>query len=179
MASIRHLGTSITLTLAAIVLSGCTTAVHVGTIEPGVRITKLTAVGYGASSSLERQTEGQKKLLAMRASKLDAYRSMAEQVYGVRIIGNSTVGSMMVSNDNVRSQVDAYIRGAKVVNITQIADGNYETTIEMDFDDSVIKTYINKAPDGYQVEDSKRSVGPGSSAGTRYYRSGGSFYYAE
>ncbi len=179
MASIRHISTSIAILLAGVILSGCTTVVPVGVIDPGVRITKLTAVGYGASSSLERYTEGQKKLLAMRASKLDAYRSMAEQVYGVRIVGNSTVGSMMVSNDNVRSQVDAYIRGAQVVNITQIADGNYETTIEMDFDESVIRTYINRAPNGYRVEDNKSSVGPGSSSGTRYYRSGGSFYYAE
>ena len=179
MASIRYLGISITLTLAAIALSGCTIAVPVRVTESGARITKLTAVGYGASNALERYTEGQKKLLAMRASRLDAYRSMAEQVYGVRIVGNSTVGLTMISNDSVRSQVDAYIRGAKVVNITQMADGNYETTIEMDFDESVIRTYIDKVPDGYRVEDNKSFIGPGPSSGTRYYRSGGSFYYAE
>ena len=56
---------------------------------------KITAIGYGASSSYEGYTTGQKRLMAMRTSKLDAYRSLAEQIQGVRVNGNSTVSAMM------------------------------------------------------------------------------------
>lgn len=93
---------------------------------------KLTAIGYGASSSFQGYTPGQMTLMAMRASKLDAYRALAEQVYGVRVTGNSTVSAMAVQNDSFRVYVDSYVRGAKVVSVSSMADGNYETVLELE-----------------------------------------------
>jgi hypothetical protein len=72
--------------------------------------------------------------MAMRASKLDAYRALAEHVYGIRVTGNSTVSSMMAQNDSFRVYVDSYVRGAKVVSVTPMADGNYETVLEIELD---------------------------------------------
>jgi threonine dehydratase len=37
-----------------------------------------------------------------------------EQVYGVRIKGNTTVGALVAQNDGYRVYVDAYLRGARV-----------------------------------------------------------------
>lgn len=158
---------------ASALLSGCSS---ISLNSPrSERIVKLTAVGYGSASSYERYTEGQKKLMAMRASKLDAYRSMAEQVYGVRITGNSTVAAMMIQSDNFRVYIDAYVRGARVSNITQMADGNYETTIEMDFDETVVRNFSFQSPIRTvtypQVIGSRASVGPGSTYGANYYYS--------
>ena len=166
--------------LVAIALSGCyTVPVSSVVVDPQYqtnRIVKLSAVGYGSASSYERYTEGQKKLMAMRASKLDAYRSLAEQIYGVRVTGGSTVGAMMIQNDNFRVSIDAYVRGARVSNVTQMADGNYETSIEMDFDESIVRNYVAQVPVRTAATPvyapayvNRGTVGPGALYGASYY----------
>ncbi len=96
----------------------------------------LRSTGYGAINPTARGlTEVQKRLLAMRASKLDAYRTMAERVYGTQIIGNSTVENLVIQNDQYRAFVDAHILGAKVVYQEVMDDGSYETMVEMIIDE--------------------------------------------
>ena len=96
----------------------------------------LRSTGYGAINPTARGlTEVQKRLLAMRASKLDAYRTLAERVYGTQIIGNSTVENLVVQNDQYRAFVDAHILGAKVVYQEVLEDGSYETLVEMVIDE--------------------------------------------
>ena len=97
---------------------------------------KFTAVGYGAPGAYSQYTHGQQKLMAMRAAQVDAYRNLAEQVYGFRIWGNTAVSAFATQNDSVRSYVDAFIRGAKIVNVTTIADGNFEATVELELSQS-------------------------------------------
>lgn len=94
--------------------------------------TKLMAVGYGSVGSYSQYTHAQQKLMAMRAAQVDAYRNLAEQVYGFRIWGNTAVSAFATQNDSVRSYVDAFVRGARVVNMTSIADGNWEATVELE-----------------------------------------------
>jgi hypothetical protein len=95
----------------------------------------LRATGYAAVNPTARGlSEVQKRLLAMRGSKLDAYRTLAERVYGTQIIGNSTVENLVVQNDQYRAFVDANILGAKVVYQDMRADGSYETMVEMIID---------------------------------------------
>lgn len=101
---------------------------------------RLTAIGYGAAAPYDSYTPGQKRLLAMRASKLDAYRALVEQVYGVRVTGNSTVAGLVAQHDSFRVYVDAYLRGVKVVTVTPMADGNYETVLELELGDQFYQT---------------------------------------
>ena len=100
---------------------------------PGLMLSKkVTAVGYGSIASYSQYASGQQKLMAMRAAQLDAYRSLAEQVYGVRIASNTSVSAYATQNDSVRSYVNSFIRGARVTNTAALADGNYEVTVELD-----------------------------------------------
>ena len=135
---------------AAFAMAGCVAQVPLTDAVPVVpEMTgsiKLSAVGYGAASSADGHTQGQRRLLAMRASRLDAYRSLAEQVYGLRLTGNTTVSSLMSQNDSFRAYIDAYLRGARVMSVTPMADGNYETTIEIDFDERIARPYLTPAP---------------------------------
>lgn len=94
--------------------------------------TKLVAVGYGAPAAYAQYTPGQQQLMAMRAAQVDAYRNLAEQVYGFRVMGNTAISAFAAQNDTVRSYVDAFIRGARVVNMTTIANGNYEAMVELE-----------------------------------------------
>ena len=124
----RHLTALACITLAS--LGGC--ASLTGQSASNNATVRITATGYGATGNFDGYSTGQRRLMAMRASKLDAYRALAEQVYGVRIKGNTTVGALVAQNDGYRVYVDAYLRGARVVSVTPMAEGNYETEVEIE-----------------------------------------------
>jgi outer membrane protein FlgP len=168
---------SVVIVGSVLMLSGCSMfRPHAASgdrvvVSAGEHVTKLTAIGYGSASSIDRSTEGQRRLMAMRASKLDAYRALAEQIYGVRVTGNSTVASMAMQNESFRVYIDAYIRGARISNVNQLADGNYETTVEMDFDEALVRSYASQAPRNPELTGSRGGVGPGPAYGATYYYS--------
>jgi len=95
------------------------------------QLIKIVGIGYGSESTYQGYTPGQRRLMAIRASKLDAYRSLAEQIYGIRIDSNTTVSAMMAKNDSFRARVNAVVRGARIVSVTPMADHNYETILEV------------------------------------------------
>jgi len=96
------------------------------------RLESLTATGYAVISVQNHRNPAQQRLLAIRAAKLDAYRSLTEQVYGVRLDANATVADMVVQNDTFRTRVEGVIFGATLVSITPSGDDTYETTLSLD-----------------------------------------------
>lgn len=92
----------------------------------------LTATGYAVISVQSHRNPAQQRLMAIRASKLDAYRSLTEQVYGLHLDATSTVADMMVQNDTFRSRVEGVIYGATLVSINPAGDDTYETTLTLD-----------------------------------------------
>jgi len=94
----------------------------------------LRVVGYGAISTDNKRSAVQRRLMAIRASKMDAYRSMAERVYGTAIQGSTTVRDMVVQNDRFRTYVETYMHGARVVTSDVMPDGSVETILEMTID---------------------------------------------
>lgn len=110
----------------------------------------LRSTGYGAiNPNSQGLSEVQKRLIAMRASKLDAYRTLAERVYGTQIVGSSTVENLVVENDRFKAFVDTHILGAKVVYQDMMADGSYETMVEMVIDEGFRNCLANQ-PAGRQ-----------------------------
>ncbi|WP_114418119.1 LPP20 family lipoprotein [Marinospirillum perlucidum] len=92
----------------------------------------LRVEGYGAAGQAATATNSQqRRLLAMRASKMDAYRAMAERVYGARIQGNTSVQNLATRDDNIRAFVDNLVRGAKVISTKMEDDGTYVTEMEL------------------------------------------------
>jgi hypothetical protein len=92
----------------------------------------LTATGYAVISVQNHRIPAQQRLLAIRAATLDAYRSLTEQVYGLRMDATATVADMVVQNDTFRSRVEGVIYGATLVSITPSGDDTYETTLSLD-----------------------------------------------
>ncbi|WP_051206405.1 LPP20 family lipoprotein [Oceanospirillum maris] len=101
------------------------------TYSPKVDPIIVRVTGYGAYLENPRMSKGQNQLMAMRASKLDAYRAIAERVYGTRVSGGSTVEALVLRDDRFRTYVDTVIRGAKVISTYELAHNNYETTMEL------------------------------------------------
>ncbi len=99
-------------------------------VPPGLEVARFTAVGFGTAAE-SWATPGQNQLLAIRSARLDAYRAMAEQVYGFRLSGSTRMAAMMVADDRLRIHVDALIRGASVVSVREIGPDVYEVVLEM------------------------------------------------
>ena len=66
-----------------------------------------------------------------RAAKVDAYRNLLEQAYGLQVTGSTSVRDFVTQSDTVRTQVDAFIRGAKVVDTRLLDDGSAEVDMEV------------------------------------------------
>jgi hypothetical protein len=92
----------------------------------------LVATGYAVVSVQNHKNPAQQRLLAIRASKLDAYRSLTEQVYGQQLDASTTVADMTVMSDTFRAKVEGVIYGATMVSITPVGDDTYETTLSLD-----------------------------------------------
>lgn len=91
----------------------------------------VRASGYGVAPDDPGFSAARRHLMAMRASKLDAYRALAERVYGTVIYGGSTVNDFVLHNDRFRTFIDSYIRGAKVISVDNEKDGVVETTMQL------------------------------------------------
>jgi hypothetical protein len=92
----------------------------------------LTATGYAVVTVQNHRNPAQQRLMAIRASKLDAYRALTEQVYGQQIDATSTVADMTVTSDSFRAKVEGVIYGATLVSITPVGEDTYETTLSLD-----------------------------------------------
>jgi len=68
--------------------------------------------------------------LAKRAAIADAYRLIAEKVKGVQIEGKDKIQNMVVQRSTVRTQVDAMIRNATIVETT-FKEGLCEVEMEI------------------------------------------------
>tara|TARA_B100001093_G_scaffold310918_1_gene296717 strand:+ start:137 stop:577 length:441 start_codon:yes stop_codon:yes gene_type:complete len=92
----------------------------------------IMATGYAVISVQMNDNPAQQRLLSIRASKLDAYRSLLEQVYGQYLDVNTTVGEMVVQSDTFRARVQGVIYGAQLVSITPVGEDTYTVTLSLD-----------------------------------------------
>ncbi|MBV8049466.1 MAG: LPP20 family lipoprotein [Paludibacterium sp.] len=95
---------------------------------------KVRVTGEGTVPVSRSLTASQRKLLSIRAAKLDAFRAIAEQVQGMKLVGNSSVANMVSVSDSFRTYVDAYLRGVNIVSTSMHADGSSEVIAEIVLD---------------------------------------------
>jgi len=124
--------------LLALMVSGCQLGGYVsdpdvGFIEPMVeRRDTLTATGYAVINVQASDHPAQRRLLAIRAAKLDAYRGLTEQVYGQYLDSTTTVADMVVRSDSFRARVEGVVYGANLVQIEPRGSDTYEVTMSID-----------------------------------------------
>lgn len=75
--------------------------------------------------------EEEKQVRAMRASKIDAYRELAEQIYGMRVTGRADLQDQRLGTELTSGAVDGVIRGAEVVRSYKVGD-SYVTELRLD-----------------------------------------------
>jgi hypothetical protein len=94
---------------------------------------QLTAVGYASISEQTGRNEEEKSVRAMRASKIDAYRELAEQVYGLRVSARADLKDQRLGVESTTGAVDGVIRGAEVVRSYKVGD-SYVTELALDIE---------------------------------------------
>lgn len=134
----------------------------------------ITATGFAALTTNKRLTKSQARIMTMRSSTLDAYRNLSERVYGLKIDGSSSLSNMIIQNDELRTYVDAYLVGAKVVSQREHEDGTFETVVEMalqeNFRQCVASGNVANDPN-CQVQPGYRAVNVQSSTPTTNFYS--------
>ena len=97
----------------------------------------ISATGSGAPSNDAKLNMAQRRLGAERAAMADAYRNILEAIKGVRVDSETLVENFVVESDRIRTQVNGFVRGARIVlnedgeKYTYLSDGSVEVTLEM------------------------------------------------
>lgn len=93
---------------------------------------KLSGRGFAQVAGQPGQTLNERRLLAMRAARLDALRDLTEQVHGIRISSDSYLRDAVLRNDTVAAHVQGSLRAARTVSIEPRGDDGYAVLLELD-----------------------------------------------
>lgn len=104
----------------------------------------ITAVGYAPIAAQAGNNLSAKSLKAIKASKLDAYRELAEQVFGQKIDGNQQLSNMVLTDTRLKASVEGVIRGAQIVKSYPVGEDTYATELKLDFK-KVYDIYLSTA----------------------------------
>lgn len=91
----------------------------------------LPLLGVVIASLAFAQEAEQTKLLARRAAEADAYRKLAEAVYGLQINSRTYVKDFVAESDEIRGDVDTFVKGIRVGTPTFYEDGSCEIPAEV------------------------------------------------
>jgi len=131
--------------LMLILLSACSSSTHIKYRSQTPQVfSVLHAVGYAPISTQRGSNNTEKMLNAMRASKLQAYRELTEQVHGFSLQGNSRFSELVLQDSNLNASVQGLIRGATVTKSFPLSDDIYSTELELDFE-TVYQLYTNSS----------------------------------
>ncbi|WP_354623906.1 hypothetical protein [Psychromonas sp. MME2] len=75
----------------------------------------MTSIGYAPIAAQQGESFDLQMLNAIKASKLEAYKELAEQIYGVLLSSENAVNGSRLLNDLIQAQVNGLVRGAKVL----------------------------------------------------------------
>jgi len=104
-------------------------------------IVTLQVEGLGVAPA-DALSVPQAKIMARRAAIADAYRALAEKMYGIRVKGRETVKDLMLKNSEVRTDVYGLIRGA-CIQEESFKDGIYKVVMSLKLDVRKWNKYIS------------------------------------
>lgn len=104
-------------------------------------IVTIQATGEGVSP-INALSVPQAKVMARRAAIADAYRALAEKMYGIRIKGKETIKDLMLKNSEIKTYVYGIIRGASIEE-ESFKDGIYRVIMNVKLDIRKWNKFIN------------------------------------
>jgi hypothetical protein len=95
---------------------------------------ELRGLGFSQVSAQPGKTLNEKRLMAIRAARLEAMRDLVEQVHGIRISGDTTIRDAAVTNDHIRGIVEGELRGARTLRISPKDADTFVVELALDAD---------------------------------------------
>jgi len=89
----------------------------------------LKVTGKGAPPK-DAENQSQAKLMAERAAKMDAYRNLLEIVRGTEVDSKTKIEDFETNYDIIKTNLQAYLKGARIIDIRHLEDGTAEVDIE-------------------------------------------------
>jgi hypothetical protein len=90
----------------------------------------LQSFGYSLVSHNPQLTKIQNRFATEQAAKINAYRFLAEQLFSEKLVDNLLVADQVIKDESYRIYLDIFLREAKVVGYTTIAD-QQKVTLEL------------------------------------------------
>lgn len=119
------------LMVALLVPAGCaSTKNRENTAQIPAEGKTLQAVGYGQFEDESRSSFSRNWQSVEQAAKLNAYRSLADQLYYEPLGEGKTVGSQVVAHEVYRVYFDTYLRQARAADYRAVKD-NLKTTLQL------------------------------------------------
>ena len=108
-----------------------------------VEIPTITGVGFSAVSIQPGKNLNQKRIMAIKAARLDALRQLTEQIHGIQLTGTTKIAEAIVQSDTLRADIQGVILGARTVKIEPSSSDTYEVMVEIDrpLIDEIVKAY--------------------------------------
>ena len=100
----------------------------------GAEVAPLKGLGFAQIAGQPGKTHNEKRLMAIRAARMDALRDLTEQVHGIRLSASTTIRDAVVQDDSLTAMVDGTIRGARTVRVTPKGTDSYEVEMMLDRD---------------------------------------------
>lgn len=94
----------------------------------------LTGMGFSQINGQPGKTINEKRLLALKAARMDAMRDLTEQIHGIQISATTNVRQMVTRDDNLNAVVSGTLRGARTLKITPKGSDGYEVQLAVDKD---------------------------------------------
>ena len=108
-------------------------------------VPSVTAIGFSSIAIQPSKSLNQRRLMAIRAAKLDAYRNLTEQLHGIYIQGETTIGEAVLTSDKLGAALWGTVIGARTVKIEPTGSDTYqvELAVSQTHVDRLIKAYRN------------------------------------
>ena len=108
-------------------------------------VPSVTAVGFSSIAIQPSKSLNQRRLMAIRAAKLDAYRNLTEQLHGIYIQGETTIGEAVLTSDKLGAALRGTVIGARTVKIEPTGTDTYqvELAVSQAHVDRLIRAYRN------------------------------------
>ncbi len=127
-----------TAVICSLCISACTTTLFRNFVYTDTGVNRptefpvLRATGYAVIRRQPGPTADDRIYQAMRASKIEAYRELAEQVEGAYVKTENKLADARENSDQVSFEVEAYVKGARVIRQYPVGDTAYATELELD-----------------------------------------------
>lgn len=105
-------------------------ALAVASAQPEVPApVSFTGLGMAQVSTQPGGSLNEKRLMAIRAARMEALRDLTEQIHGIQVTSTTTLRDQVILNDQVNGLVAGEIRGAQTLRITPKGDDGYEVAL--------------------------------------------------